>query len=322
MGIGTSGFLKKLLNTGDPAPAAQSSPEQAEAHFRQLLATLMHMAWFVEARDPYTGGHLWRVARYAQLLGTEAGLGNVMIARAGLGGFLHDLGKIGVPDAILRKPDKLTEVEYAIIKTHTDIGLRMLSAHPLISLVRDAVHLHHERPDGKGYPLGLAGKDIPLVARIVGICDAFDAMTSYRPYHKAATMEYALNELLTLSGKQFDAELVPLMEYLWEKGALHHIQGHSEDGIRLQECVMCGPTIVLNRKHAAGDLVYCRNCAGEYTVKNGDREQAVITPTGRQGTAMDLEPQADEQLIGNVIAESVHALPVSGLMNLFASSTN
>lgn len=322
MNIGTSGFLQKLLRPGAPAQAETGAREQADTHFRQLLATLMQMAWFVEARDPYTGGHLWRVARYSQLLATEAGWNDVMIARAGLGGFLHDLGKVGVPDAILRKPGRLTDAEYAVIKTHPDIGLRMLSAHPLIDLVREAVHLHHERPDGKGYPLGMAGKDIPPVARVVGICDAFDAMTSYRPYHKAATMELALNELLAFSGKQFDAELVPLMEYLWEQGALHHIQGHSEDGIRLQDCVMCGPTIVLNRKHVAGDLVYCRNCSGEYQVMGGDREQAVIKPTGRRGTAVDLEPQVDEQLIANVIAESVHALPIPGLINLLAGNAD
>lgn len=96
-----------------------------------LLASLLTMAWFVEARDPYTGGHLWRVSRYARLLAEAAGFNDADAARISLGGFLHDLGKVGVPDAILCKPDRLSDAEYVVIKTHPSVGLRLLSGHPL-----------------------------------------------------------------------------------------------------------------------------------------------------------------------------------------------
>lgn len=155
---------------------------EANAYLRQLMASLLAMAWFVEARDPYTGGHLWRVSRYARLLAEETGLPAAEVAQVSVGGFLHDLGKIGVPDAVLRKPSRLTEEEYAVIKTHPDLGLRMLARHPLAAFVGDAVGMHHERPDGLGYPNGLTTENIPVAARIVGICDAFDAMTTALPH--------------------------------------------------------------------------------------------------------------------------------------------
>ncbi len=138
-----------------------------ETMTQHVLARLLTMAWFVEARDPYTGGHLWRVSRYARLLSEHAKFSEAEAARIGLGGFLHDLGKVGIPDAILRKTDRLTDLEYEVIKTHPDIGMRMLACHPLAALVKDAIQLHHERPDGQGYPLGLQAGSIPEVARIV-----------------------------------------------------------------------------------------------------------------------------------------------------------
>jgi HD-GYP domain-containing protein (c-di-GMP phosphodiesterase class II) len=159
---------------------------------KDLLRSLLLMAWFVEARDPYTGGHLWRVSRYAKLLGEAAGLPAADVARVSLGGFLHDLGKIGIPDAVLRKSSALNDDEYAIVRTHPELGWRMLSGHPLAELVKEAVYSHHERPDGKGYPRGLRADELHLDARIVGLCDAFDAMTSSRPYRAGMSRGQAL----------------------------------------------------------------------------------------------------------------------------------
>ena len=169
------------------SPARVSSADSSLER-EQMLASLLVMAWVVEARDPYTGGHLWRVSRYAALLCERAGIPMDECARIAIGGFLHDLGKIGIPDAILRKRDKLTDDEMAIMKTHPDVGARLLAGHPLADLVRDAVLLHHETLDGSGYPKGIAGPDIPIAARIVGLCDAFDAMTSTRPYRAGMPM--------------------------------------------------------------------------------------------------------------------------------------
>src|SRR6476620_1091189 len=150
----------------------------------EILPSLLVMAWMVESRDPYTGGHLWRVSRLARLLAMCAHLPEPEVARIALGGFLHDLGKIGIPDHILRKPGRLTEAEYDVMQTHPEIGSRSLALHPLAHLVREDVLSHHERYDGKGYPKGLSGAMLPQEARIVGLCDAFDAMTSSRPYRQ------------------------------------------------------------------------------------------------------------------------------------------
>lgn len=289
-----------------------------ETTTRHLLASLLTMAWFVEARDPYTGGHLWRVSRYARLLAEQAKFSEAEAARVGLGGFLHDLGKIGIPDAILRKTNRLTDLEYEVIKTHPNMGTRMLAGHPLAVLVKDAIGLHHERPDGKGYPLRLSGESIPEVARIVGVCDAFDAMTSHRPYRQGMPRDKALGILSAEKGTQFDAHFADIFVTMGQAGRLDHVLGHSDDGIPLQSCPMCGPTLVLRKNSKAGEKIYCRNCTGEFEIKKGD-QCLVATPTGHQGRPADLEPELDDELIQRTVIASVDAMPA---MALLATSTS
>jgi hypothetical protein len=282
-------------------------------HIDDLLKSLYVMASMVEARDPYTGGHLWRVSQYSRLLAERHGLPATDVARITLGGFLHDLGKVGVPDAILNKPERLSDEEYAVIKTHPEVGSRLLSEHPLAGLARAAVLSHHETPDGNGYPHRLAGHDIPLDARIVGICDAFDAMTSNRPYRRGMPVDKALSIIEQNLGTQFDRELGVLFLGLGQQGALDHIVGHSEPGIPLQECPMCGPTIVVSRRHQSGDHVYCRHCGGEAeVVREGDR--VGIVGTGRHGSVQDLQPEADMELIGALISATARHLDERALM--------
>lgn len=305
--------LKSWLGESAPLHAGDTV-----THGNNLLASLLSMAWFVEARDPYTGGHLWRVSRYAWLLARDAGLTHAQAARAGLGGFLHDLGKVGVSDAILRKSGKLSDDEYDIIKTHPDIGMRMLAGHPLAHLVADAVLLHHERPDGRGYPRGLAGEAIPEIARIVGICDAFDAMTSQRPYRAGMPRDQAIAIIREFRGTQFDARHADRFVALGERGELDHIMGHSDDGIPLQDCPMCGPTLVLRHEHRAGDKLYCRNCTGEFELQEHDH-RLVATPTGKQGKAADLEPEVDSALIARTVQQAIKALPVADLLRAASS---
>ena len=302
-------WLSRLFAKSDVEAHSGGDPDA-------LLASLLAMAWVVEARDPYTGGHLWRVSRYAALLCERAGTSMSVCARVSVGAFLHDLGKVGIPDAILRKPAALTDEEHATIQTHADIGARLLTGHPLAPWVLDAIRAHHERPDGQGYPQRLKGSDIPYAARVVGICDAFDAMTSTRPYRAALPVPTALRRLEDGLGTQFDNALGCHFLALGHDGLLNHIAAHSDDGIPLQHCVMCGPTLVLRREQSAGDLLYCGNCGGEYRLELGGDEGAqsnesvlVAVATGGMGSAAAIAPMADMALIRRFVSDTApHAL--------------
>lgn len=307
-------FLSALLSKlglGSPLHGSAASWTGTDA----LIASLLNMAWFVEARDPYTGGHLWRVSRYARMVSEQAGLGAHEAARIGLGGFLHDLGKIAVPDSILRKPGKLTDDEYDVIKTHPSVGARMLAGHPLGYLVEDAVLLHHERPDGLGYPQGRSS-NIPDMALVVGVCDAFDAMTSHRPYRAGMPVEKAIAIISGESSRQFDPRFCASLATLAQDGALEHVAGHSDDGIPLQSCPNCGPTLALTRDSKAGKLIYCRNCTGQFKLASDDQGKLVAEPTGKMGSPSDLLPELDHELIKHTIREAVAELPELLAMNM------
>jgi hypothetical protein len=281
-------------------------------HINDLVKSLFVMASMVEARDPYTGGHLWRVSQFSRILAADAALATKVVARIALGGFLHDLGKISVPDVILNKPDRLTDDEYQIVKTHPDVGNRLLADHPLATLARPAVLSHHEMPNGRGYPQGLTGDRIPIDARIVGICDAFDAMTSHRPYRKGMSIESALQIIRENLGAQFDRDLGQRFIGLGEEGSLTHIVGHSEPGIPMQECPICGPTIVVTKTHHTGDLVYCRVCGSEAEVRREDGRLR-IKPTGRKGNPAQLEPEIDHTLIDSLVQDTATHVDGEGM---------
>ena len=267
-----------------------------------LLNTLLGLSMIVEARDPYTGGHLWRVSQFSRLLAQEAGLSRRDIALCEIGGFLHDLGKIGVPDAILNKPDSLTGDEYAVIKTHPAVGGRLLTNHPLAALAFDAVVGHHERPDGQGYPQGLAGAVIPEVARVVGIADAFDAMTSTRAYRKGMPMEKALAIIGAELGKQFNGPLGKHFLALDPNAEIARIVGHSEAGIPLLPCPSCSAPVAIRRAQHDGDHIYCRACGGESRL-NKSADGLRLDMTGQMGDAGVLAPDSDPDLIGAMVAD-------------------
>lgn len=270
---------------------------------KDLIKSLLIMADIVEARDPYTGGHLWRVSQFAKLLSIKVGLSEMKAIQISLGGYLHDLGKIGIPDSILRKPDKLTEQEFEIIKTHPLIGGKMINEHPLSSLVCQPILEHHERLDGKGYPYGLSGDQIALSSRIVGVSDAFDAMTSTRPYRKALTLEAALQLLEQGSGTQFDNILVNHMYDLGQAGDLSHIIGHSGEGIPLVTCPHCGPVVALPRSTRDGAVVYCRACHSELTLHK-DKDTFIAEMTGMTDDPVRLEHRIDLDTINTLLTQT------------------
>jgi putative two-component system response regulator len=158
-------------------------------------SVIMSLALTIEARDSSTDGHCQRLASYATALGAAIGLTTEDLSALQRGGFLHDIGKIGVPDAVLLKPGRLTPDEYAIVKQHTIIGDRLCGELRSLRRVRPIVRHHHERLDGSGYPDGLSGSAIPLLAQVIAIVDVFDALTTERPYKGALPAEQAYQEL-------------------------------------------------------------------------------------------------------------------------------
>ena len=171
----------------------------------------------VDAKDPYTAGHSLRVQRIAVALGEELGLEWQQLDVLRFAGLFHDIGKIGVPDAILTKPDRLTELEFEIVKRHPEDGARIVGRlHRLHAAVPAVLH-HHERWDGRGYPHGLHGAGIPLEAAIVGLADAVDAMTTDRPYSSARTLDDATEEIVRHRGTQFAPAVVDAFVTLVER---------------------------------------------------------------------------------------------------------
>ena len=159
-------------------------------------SVIISLALVIEARDAYTEGHCQRLAAYATALGTALELDPEQIAALHRGGYLHDIGKIGIPDSVLLKADRLSHSEYEQMKTHPIIGDRLCGEMRSLRHVRPIVRHHHERLDGSGYPDGLKGDAIPLLAQIMGIVDVYDAITSGRPYKPAASAEQAFGELM------------------------------------------------------------------------------------------------------------------------------
>ncbi len=203
---GQSRELDQLTFTFNALMASVVTAEaDAEATY---LGAVRALAAALDARDPYTAGHSERVSHYAVAIGEELKLAADQLETLRLGALLHDIGKIGVPDEVLRKPSALTEAEFESIKTHPGAGARILRSIPFLAQHIPIVELHHERPDGLGYPYGLRGDDIPLAARIVHVADAFDAMTSARAYRSGLIPVDAIGELRVNSGTAFDGASV------------------------------------------------------------------------------------------------------------------
>ena len=187
------------------------------------LQTIQTLANAIDAKDPYTKGHSTRVSQYSVAVAEALGWSRERINDLRYAALLHDIGKIGVPDSILNKPRRLTDVEFEIIKSHTVMGGDILRDKIIIEKAETVARSHHERYDGKGYPSGLKGDEIPEEARIVAIADAFDAMSSNRVYRKACSGEHILGELQNGRGKQFDPRFTDAFLELWQKGVLDAI---------------------------------------------------------------------------------------------------
>jgi HD-GYP domain-containing protein (c-di-GMP phosphodiesterase class II) len=217
-GFTTDDQRRMELFAGLLAPAIENA--RLYSHQKdQFFGIVMALAEAIDRRDPYTGDHVRRVVAYSLLLGFEMGLTRTDLEQLRLAASLHDVGKIAVPDVILQKPATLDEAEFEVMKQHVLDGAAIVSRFEGLQALEAVVRHHHEHIDGSGYPDGLAGDDIPLLVRIVTVADAFDAMTTSRPYRQALAHEVAAAELAREAGSQFCPLVVATFARLFEAGS-------------------------------------------------------------------------------------------------------
>jgi HD-GYP domain-containing protein (c-di-GMP phosphodiesterase class II) len=198
--------------------AIEEIRRRAEENEELFMGSIRMLANAIDEKDPYTRGHSERVAYYSACVAKHLGMSTEEVERVHLSGIIHDVGKIGIEDKILRKAAALTDDEYEIMKQHPTKGEHILEAVPLLKEKAGDGLMHHENVDGSGYPRGLRGDEIPLFGRIVSVADAFDAMTTDRPYSKAMTFEAAVARLKFLAGKKFDLACVEAFEKGFQVG--------------------------------------------------------------------------------------------------------
>jgi HD-GYP domain-containing protein (c-di-GMP phosphodiesterase class II) len=205
----------QLEMLGELAQLAAASLEERDLRARAeaiIEAGVDVLARAVDIRDDYTGRHSAEVGNLARRVGQRIGMPSGQLAVLEWAARLHDVGKLGVPDAILQKPGPLDEREWEVMRRHPEWGAEMVARVPGLEELARLVGAHHERWDGSGYPNGLTGEAIPLASRVISVCDAFEAMVSRRPYRAPLSIESALRELLAAAGSQFDPQVVAAVE--------------------------------------------------------------------------------------------------------------
>lgn len=224
--------LALLTALAQKAALAMENQALHESIYTTLTDTLVSLVSTIEARDPYTRDHSQRVTQWAVCIAQKMGFAKEDLDMLRFAGYLHDIGKIGIRDSILMKPARLTQEEVSVIKTHPIIGERIVKPLGLLPLERSVIRHHHERWDGKGYPDGLKGPEIPLPARILAVADGFDAMTSDRVYRRGRPPEEALKEIERLAGTQFDKDVVAAFKKVLEpssKAGRNRLTAASQD---------------------------------------------------------------------------------------------
>jgi HD-GYP domain-containing protein (c-di-GMP phosphodiesterase class II) len=190
----------------------------ADENKNLFMGSIQMLAGAVDEKDPYTRGHSDRVTKYSLMIAKEMGLDPGFLEILRISAQLHDVGKIGIEDRILKKPGALTPEEFEIMKTHTTKGATILRPVPQLSEMLPGIELHHEALDGRGYPYGLKGDEIPLLARVIAVADTFDALTTNRPYQKAYDPVDALRIIQNLSGKRLDPNAVTALMAVFYRG--------------------------------------------------------------------------------------------------------
>ena len=205
---------------GDIEEYIERLKESAEENRELFVGSIRMLAAAIDEKDPYTRGHSGRVAKYSTLIGRELGLTPEDLDTLRISALLHDVGKIGVEDRVLKKPGALTPEEFGLMKQHTVKGANIMRPVSQLKNMLPGIELHHEHMDGRGYPYGLQGPQIPLMARIIGVADTLDAMTTNRPYQSAIDLDYALTKIKALAGSKFDTVVVNALDAAVNAGRL------------------------------------------------------------------------------------------------------
>jgi putative nucleotidyltransferase with HDIG domain len=212
--------LSLFVSLSDQVAIALDNARLHQELEEMFFQTAESLSEAIEKRDPYTGGHTQRVTAYSMATAKHLPLDPVEMKWLKISSVLHDIGKIGIDDQILRKPERLNAEEFNEIKRHTSIGAEIIDHIKQLRNIIPGIKYHHEQVDGTGYPDGLRGDRIPMIAKIVSVADTFDAMTTDRPYRRALGKEMAINELKRCSGTQFDQKVVAAFVYAYHAGEI------------------------------------------------------------------------------------------------------
>src|SRR5262249_47001408 len=188
-----------------------------------LIGWVGGLAEAIDGKDAYTRGHSERVMKYSVLIAQQMGMSEDEVEDIRIAGILHDVGKIGIDDKILKKPAALTDEEFRIMKQHPQIGAKIMSEIPQMKKYIPGMFYHHECLDGHGYPLGLRSDQIPMMARIISVADVFDAMTTNRPYQRAMETEFALERIKSFVGSRYDGQVVDALIAAYHNGKLEEV---------------------------------------------------------------------------------------------------
>ncbi|MBR3306602.1 MAG: response regulator [Lachnospiraceae bacterium] len=214
---------------GEVEKKTEALEKKSREHDQLFLHVVASLASAIDAKDTYTNGHSTRVAEYSREIARRCGYDEKRQEEIYMMGLLHDVGKIGVPDSVINKPDRLNDEEFAMIKTHPAVGGRILGNIIEMPSLANGARWHHERYDGRGYPDGLTGEDIPEEARIIAVADAYDAMSSNRSYRKALSQAQVREEIVKGRGRQFDPRFADIMTEMIDEDKEYRLRDRKEN---------------------------------------------------------------------------------------------
>lgn len=251
----------------------QEKKEEINKAYFDTVAVLVNT---IEARDHYTAGHTWRVTQFSLAIAAELGWTPEKLEELRMAAALHDIGKIGISDTILQKPESLTEEEYEEIKNHPRMGVDILENISFLDSVHHYILHHHERWDGQGYVAGLQGEDIPEGGRIIAVADTFDALTSDRPYRKSMSPKKAISIIKDVSGSQLDPKIVKAFLSVWKAGKIQNIiQKYNIHSTHSVMCPFCSTWINIPSELTAGQSFECQICKRKLLVTNQGKNLSV-----------------------------------------------